>query len=243
MKQIRIDKLGLLLVIFIIALTTMATKWSDYGDMGDGVIADGDTFLIRDISDDSLGGTGTQKEYTYEDMKIDLSSFDAFEFPNDNDTTSLVDEQAEAAHDNNNPGIAVHDGSNVRYYATRTKCFEPVVLAEPDQLQPISDIWTILSFPAEQYPVGFIIEAIQITTSANCGDALNFEEWTNTNSWSLVETVEAITLDGDTFTEDDGTLSSATMAADSYLRVDLPASPTDIASYEITVCGQIPVNN
>jgi hypothetical protein len=33
------------------------------------------------------------------------------------------------------------------------------------------------------------------------------------------------------------------MAADSYLRVDLPASPTDIASYEITVCGQIPVNN
>ena len=92
--------------------TESATKWSDYGDMGSGNIADDDTLLIKDKSDTggSPGGGagGTQKQYTWADLKLDLSSFDVLEFPNANDTTTLADAQAEAAHDNDDPGLAMN---------------------------------------------------------------------------------------------------------------------------------------
>ena len=80
---------------------------------------------------------------------------------------------------------------------------------------------------------GVTIDAIHITTSATCTDVLNFEEWAQDGT-SATSTVEEITLSG-TFTEDDGTLADASIAADGRLMVDLPATPTDIAFYEITV--------
>ena len=107
------------------------------------------------------------------------------------------------------------------------------VLAEPDQLQPISDAWLIAYFPAETYPSGVTIDAIHITSSATCTDVLNFEEWAQ-DATSSSSTVEEITLSG-TFTEDDGTLTDAAVAADGRLMVDLPATPTDIGFLEITV--------
>ena len=223
--------------------TRSAGKWSSYGDMGDGVIADDDTLMIKDKSDTGLGSGGTQKQYQWADVLLDLQNFSELEFPNANDTTTLVDGQAEVAHDNNNPGIVVHDNVNPRYYATRTKCLPTIILAEPDELQPIADVWTLVHFPAEQYPAGFVIEAIHISTSATCTDVLVFEEWSNSGTaWSHQNDVESITLSG-THTEDDGSLAHDTINADYYLRLDLPASPTNIASYEITVCGQIPVYN
>jgi len=53
---------------------TGKTKWSDYGDQTAGNIADADTFLVRDVDDDSLAATGTQKEYPWSVMKTDLKS-------------------------------------------------------------------------------------------------------------------------------------------------------------------------
>jgi len=110
---------------------------------------------------------------------------------------------------------------------------ESTVLAEPDELQGISDAWLVHYFPAETYPSGVTIDAIHITTSATCTDALNFEEWTQSGT-SASSTVEAITLSG-TFTEDDGTLADSSIAADGRLMVDLDASPDNIAFMEITV--------
>lgn len=107
------------------------------------------------------------------------------------------------------------------------------VLAEPDQLQPISDAWLVHYFPAETYPSGVTIDAIHITTSATCVDVLNFEEW-GQSATTATATVEAITLSG-TFTEDDGTLADSSIAADGRLMVDLEASGDDIAFMEITV--------
>jgi hypothetical protein len=222
--------------------TESATKWSDYGDMGSGTIADNDSFLLRDVSDESLGATGTQKEYIWADVKTDLSSFDAFEFPNANDTTSVADVQAEAGHDNDDFGLAIHDDTNVRYYAMRTKCLTPVVIVEPDEVQDISDDVPLYNAVAEGYPGGFVIEAIHIWTDIECTDAIDFREFTNNGTeWTDANQIEAITLSG-VFTEDDGTLAQNTIAADASLFVDLVGT-CDVAWMMIQICIQIPVNN
>jgi hypothetical protein len=49
-------------------------KWSDYGELASGSIADGDDFLIRDVSDFTFAATGTQKRYTWASMKADLEA-------------------------------------------------------------------------------------------------------------------------------------------------------------------------
>jgi len=49
-----------------------ATKWSDYGELTAGNMADGDDFLIRDVSDTSLAATGTQKRYSWASLKLDF---------------------------------------------------------------------------------------------------------------------------------------------------------------------------
>jgi hypothetical protein len=116
---------------------------------------------------------------------------------------------------------------------THELVLSPIILAEPDQLQPISDAWPLYHFIAEVYPSGVTITSIHISTSATCTDALNFEEW-GQGATSATSTVEAITLSG-THTEDDGTLADASIAADGWLYVDLPATPTDIAFMAITV--------
>ena len=225
------------------AATESAGKWSSYGDMGDGVVAADDTLMIKDKCDTSLVSGGTQKQYLWADVLLDLSTFDEFEFPNANDTTTIVDEQAEAGHDNNNFAIAVHDDTNVRYYATRTKCLPPVVIEEPDQVQGISDTQPLYSFPAEQYPVGVVIEAIHIWTSATCTDTIDFREYSNNGTtWTNQNQIESITLSG-VFTEDDGTLVDNTVAADREIWINMDNATDDISWLKIQVCIQIPVAN
>jgi len=48
-------------------------KWSAYGPLADGTLADDDTLLVRDISDTTLAATGTQKEYTGAGIKTTLA--------------------------------------------------------------------------------------------------------------------------------------------------------------------------
>lgn len=116
-----------------------------------------------------------------------------------------------------------------------TFTLSPIVLAEPDTLQGISDAWPLYHFIAETYPSGVTITSIHITTSSTCTDVLNFEEWSNDGStWSTDATVENITLSG-VHTEDDGILADANVAADSWLYIDLDDSPTDINYMSITI--------
>jgi len=109
----------------------------------------------------------------------------------------------------------------------------PIIFAEPDQIQPISDAWPVMCFPDETYPGGVTITAIQVTTSETCADTLIFEEWAQ-GATIATSTVEVVTLSG-TFTEDDGVLADASLARDACLYVDLPATPTDIAYYSVVV--------
>ena len=230
--------------IFLIAGIILGVGWkTDYGPMGAGNIVDADAVLVLDVSDPSTAATGTQKYWLWSSIKSDLSNFDVFEFPNADDTTTLADEQAEAAHDNNNPGLAIHDGTNPRYYATRTKCLPDVVILEPDEAQGISDTLPIYSFPAEQYPAGVAIEAIHIWSSSTCTDTIDFREYSqNGTSWNNESQIEQITLSG-VYTEDDGTLADSAIAVDREIWINMDDSTDNIAWLKIQVCIQIPVNN
>jgi hypothetical protein len=229
-----------LLIFFTVLLlvgAVVAKEWQDYTDFS-GTIADTDTFMFRDLSDTTDDAVyGTLVEIPYSQLKDNMDNFDDFGFPyGANPTTNA---EAECHWDSDDDMLECYNGSTSGAIATFVKCFPPVILAEPDELQPIADVWTIQTFPAEMYPGGFEITAIQMMTPTNNSDSLNFEEWTNTGTFALVGTVETIAFDGDHFAEDDGTLADSIIAADGILRVDLPATPTDVESYEITVCGYI----
>lgn len=111
----------------------------------------------------------------------------------------------------------------------------PIIMAEPDQLQPIADAWPLYQFLAEKYSSGVTITSIHVKTSAACTDALNFEEWAQQGT-SAASTVETFTLSG-TYTEDDGTLADADIAADGWLYVDLvdAGAGCDIGWFAITI--------
>jgi hypothetical protein len=242
-KPTRRYLIALFMVLCLSVGVVIGKEWQEYTDFT-GTIADDDTLMIRnksDTTDDAVYGSLNEMEWQY--FKANLESFDTFEFPNGNDCSSIANDQAEACHDNNNYAIAVDDNTNTRYYSTRTKCFEPVIWAEPDQMQPISDTWPVMRFPAEQFPAGFVIEAIQITTSSACTDTLDFREYSqNGTSWSNDSQIESITLSG-VFTEDDGTLADANIAADAEIWINMDDSTDNIAWMAIQICGQIPINN
>jgi len=71
MKKKRLIFIALAILAF---LAIVAAKWSDYSELTSGYIADGDDFLIRDVSDQSLGSTGTQKRLSWATMKSDIAS-------------------------------------------------------------------------------------------------------------------------------------------------------------------------
>ena len=66
--------IGLCVLLMLGGGVVLATKWSDYGSLTSGKINNVDDFLVRDVSDTSLGATGTQKKYTWTTLKADLGS-------------------------------------------------------------------------------------------------------------------------------------------------------------------------
>jgi hypothetical protein len=170
-----------------------------------------------------------------------ISGITSFTLPNGVNPTT--DATAEIAYDSDDFAYESYDGTNSRFYATRTKC-ESFPLLEPDTAQGVQAVVTLKHFVAEQFPGGVTVEAIHISTSATCTDDLSFEEWSNNGTaWSETAVIEAITLSG-THTEDDGTLADAAIAADSYIRLELDATtPCDIGQMTPTVCYQINENN
>ena len=61
------------MLIFMVGYgIALATLWSEYGELTVGTIVGGDDFLVRDVSDTSLGGAGTQKRYAYSSMRGDV---------------------------------------------------------------------------------------------------------------------------------------------------------------------------
>lgn len=107
-------------------------------------------------------------------------------------------------------------------------------IGEPDIQQGISDDWRLMKFPAEKYPDGVTITSIHIDASAAyTSETFLFEHWDDA-SGSTQTTVESIACSAIS-TEDDGTLSDATIPADYFLMVNLDDTPEDVAYVSITV--------
>lgn len=185
--------------------------------------------LISDVADfaeaDGDSYTGTH----------DFGGADDLEIPNGNNPTT--DTEGQIAHDTDDGAIEVYSTKFSASILTAPEeiTLPPVIIYEPDEVTLIEDECPLLHFPAETYPHGVTIRSIHIVSSATCTDPLNFEEWSNNGTaWSNDSTVEAITLSG-TYTEDDGTLTDAAIAADAWLFVDLDDTMDDIAYIAITV--------
>lgn len=72
-KRLEIFIWSIMLIFMVGYGIALATLWSDYGELAAANIASGDDFLVRDVSDTTLGATGTQKRYAFSSMTTDLS--------------------------------------------------------------------------------------------------------------------------------------------------------------------------
>lgn len=107
-------------------------------------------------------------------------------------------------------------------------------IAEPDIAQGISDDYVLFKFIAEKYPSGVTITSIHIDASAAyTGETFLFEHWDDA-AGTTQTTVESIACSAIS-TEDDGTLSDATIPADYFLMVNLDDTPEDKAYVAITI--------
>jgi hypothetical protein len=88
------------------AAEAAGAKWSTYGDLGSGTVADADTFLILDQT------ASIQKQYKWSDFKTDISSFSVLEIPNDTSTDASLSNQGEIHMRGDEDRISFHFGSS-----------------------------------------------------------------------------------------------------------------------------------
>lgn len=107
-------------------------------------------------------------------------------------------------------------------------------IAEPDVAQGISDDYVLFKFIAEKYPSGVTITSIHIDASAAyTSETFLFEHWDDA-AGTTQATVESITSSAIS-TEDDGTLTDATIPADYFFVLNLDDTPEDKAYVSITI--------
>ena len=117
------------------AATESAGKWSSYGALGSGAIADGDDFLVRDISD-AAPGTGIQKRYTWSNLKTDLSTFDEIEMPNGASLT--FDEVGEFGLDTSDEQFIIRGSAGDKVFISKHRqCFTLEDPTDADDNLPI----------------------------------------------------------------------------------------------------------
>lgn len=115
---------------------------------------------------------------------------------------------------------------------------ETFTIMEPDIGQGISDDIVLKKFIAEKYPNGITVTSIHIDASAAyTSETFLFEHWDDA-SGTTQATVESITATSIS-TEDDGTLTDATIPADYFLTVNLDDTPEDVAYVAITISWTI----
>ena len=111
---------------------------------------------------------------------------------------------------------------------------ETLTILEPDAVQGVSDDLILKKFAAEKYPNGVRVEAIHIDASAAYTSETFLFEWWDDASGTTQTTLESIACSAIS-TEDDGTLSDATGAADEFLNLNFDDTPEDVAYVAITV--------
>ena len=157
--------------------------------------------------------------------------------PNGADGTA-VSAEGNLFWDSDDDGLAAHDGTvDVFMPFIQSETF---TILEPDQVQPITDSVLLKHFNAESYPNGVTIRDIILTSGTSTSDSFNLEEWSDS---AVVATIETIAFSAGTRVEDDGTLADSAIAADNYVRVDLPDTPSDLTQVSITLTWTVNSNN
>ena len=154
---------------------------------------------------------------------IDLGGKTSFEIPNAaNPTTSA---EGQIAWDSNNDAIEVYNGTSSNLIATRIKSIHATIY-DPDGIQPTVDAVSLFSVETEMFPFGITLLSCGIKTSASSSYSVNFEEWTSPTD-GAPSTIETVATSASTEAEDDGTLTDASIAAGSIIKIDLPATDID----------------
>lgn len=140
--------------------------------------------------------------------------------------------------------LTLGDGATTYSYGSRTVCWTPTVIYEPDVLdastEPTSGTFPIKDFPSYQFPGGVTLTAIIVESSNTCADSIQIEEWSNNGtSWSNVSEIDAITLAGTKTTET--TITDPNVAADNVVMVDLATAACNVDWIKFTLCGRTKV--
>ena len=73
MKKLLVFAVNFLLIFAVVNSVCAAdTQWSSYGELATDNIADGDDFMLRDVSDTTMAATGTQKRLSWISLKLDI---------------------------------------------------------------------------------------------------------------------------------------------------------------------------
>lgn len=152
--------------------------------------------------------------------------------PADNNPTT--DASGEIAVDANNASIEFYDGTASRIIPTlHEKTF---TISQPDLQRTESDDLCFWHIMADAYPFGITIKDIAIATSANVSDTHVIEEWTTSVAGTATQTtIESIALSSQAYKEDDGTLSDASVAADSFININFDDATDNISFMTITI--------
>jgi hypothetical protein len=192
------------------ALTGFATFETDAAEVNGTITLANDETIVNS-TDGTIGLTG-----------------DAVDIPSGaNPDTGAEGEMAIDSDDN----FIEFYGSAVRVIGSEQS--ESFTLRQPDDLQSESDDLKLKKFVAEAYPHGVEITSIHVDCSEAISDTLLFQEWDD-NAGSTQATVESIALSTAATAEDDG-VDDGTMAADSFLVVNLDDAQDDISEILITI--------
>jgi len=151
--------------------------------------------------------------------------------PMTSSTNPTVDAEGEFAWDSDDEQIRVYDGSQNR--AIPTVFCETIPVLQPDLVQVESDDIILKHFDARAYPFGVKILGYTIS-GGTMSDTHVLEEWDD-RAGTTQSTSESITIADAQRQEDDGTLSDADFAPDSFLNLNLDDSTDDISQMEVTI--------
>lgn len=167
---------------------------------------------------------------------IDLGGKTSFELPNG--TNPTVDAVGELAWDSDDYALRVYNGS-AAYSIPINKTAQATII-EPEKVQAIIDAVSILSVESSWAPFGITLIKVGIKTNASSSYSVNFEEWTSPTDGAPA-TIETVATSSTTEAEDDGTLTDASIAAGSIVKIDLPT--TDISELTVWVVYRINVGD
>lgn len=158
----------------------------------------------------------------------DFGGATSLELPNaDNPTTNAT---GQIAVDANNSFIEFYDGTASRVVQPLLRCDKTIW--DPDGMQTVEDAVPLMRVETEWAPFGITIVDIFLAADASNSTTYTLEEWTDPATWG--SDIEDCVFGALTEFEDDGTLADASIAAGSYVFIDLSTQALNFLNISFT---------